>query len=174
MSIMELGALGELFGAIAVVVTLIYLSIQLRHNTDATRLSSVQMSVESSAEFNSMLATSAELNDIFWKGMADPDCLDPQELRRFASMLNMYLRREALAYHLYKIGHMPHEFWGPRERTLHGILNQPGTRWWVENLGEVLPANFREYLQGVLASESTLTQTMREIMTPAGATRSDT
>ena len=33
MSILELGALGELVGAIAVVVTLIYLAIQLRQNT---------------------------------------------------------------------------------------------------------------------------------------------
>ncbi len=32
MSIMELGALGEFVGAIAVVVTLIYLAIQVRHS----------------------------------------------------------------------------------------------------------------------------------------------
>ncbi len=35
MSIMELGALGEFVGAIAVVATLVYLAIQIRQNTRA-------------------------------------------------------------------------------------------------------------------------------------------
>jgi hypothetical protein len=35
MSIMELGALGELIGAVTVVVTLAYLAIQIRQNTAA-------------------------------------------------------------------------------------------------------------------------------------------
>ena len=33
MSIMELGALGEFFGAIAVAITLVFLVIQVRHST---------------------------------------------------------------------------------------------------------------------------------------------
>jgi hypothetical protein len=84
------------------------------------------------------------------------------------------LRREAVAYDLYKTGHMPDEFWEPRERTLQSILNQPGTHWFLENLGEdCLTASFREYLQGLLARESTLTLAMQEILIPAGTTRSD-
>lgn len=35
MTLMELGALGEFVGAIAVVVTLVYLAIQIRQNTQA-------------------------------------------------------------------------------------------------------------------------------------------
>jgi hypothetical protein len=40
MNIMELGALGEFLGSIAVLLTLIYLSVQIRQNTikcDQTR-----------------------------------------------------------------------------------------------------------------------------------------
>ena len=86
----------------------------------------------------------------------------------------MHLRREAVAYDLHKTGHMPDEFWETRERTLQSVLNQPGTQWWLENLGEhFLTASFREYLQGVLASEPTLTLAMREMLIPAGTTRSD-
>jgi hypothetical protein len=33
MTIMELGALGEILGAIAVIVTLIYLAVQIKQNT---------------------------------------------------------------------------------------------------------------------------------------------
>ena len=37
-----IGAIGEITGALAVVVTLVYLSFQLRHNTYATRASTAQ------------------------------------------------------------------------------------------------------------------------------------
>jgi hypothetical protein len=62
-----LGNYGEFVGSIAVVATLIYLALQIRQNTDTTRRASIQMSVESSVGINSMLATNAELNDIFGK-----------------------------------------------------------------------------------------------------------
>lgn len=40
MSISDLGSLGEFIGSIAVLVTLIYVALQIRHNTHATRAAS--------------------------------------------------------------------------------------------------------------------------------------
>ena len=42
MTISELGSLGEFVGSLAVVVTLIYLTTQLRQNTKAVRAASTQ------------------------------------------------------------------------------------------------------------------------------------
>ena len=39
MDIMELGAIGELVGGVAVLVTLVYLALQIRQNTSQVRLS---------------------------------------------------------------------------------------------------------------------------------------
>ncbi len=46
MTIIELGAVGEFIGAIAVVVTLIYLAIQMRQNTNALKLNTARSVTE--------------------------------------------------------------------------------------------------------------------------------
>ena len=42
MSIMELGALGEFLGSIGVIATLVYLAVQIRSNTKATKAQALQ------------------------------------------------------------------------------------------------------------------------------------
>ncbi len=47
MNIMELGAIGELVGGVAVIVSLIYVGLQVRHNTAAIRAGSAQAFADS-------------------------------------------------------------------------------------------------------------------------------
>ena len=54
MSISELGSLGEFISSIAVLVTLIYLALQIRQNTKATRASVRQGVTNQSSEYISM------------------------------------------------------------------------------------------------------------------------
>ncbi len=49
MNIMGLGAIGELMGGVAVLVTLVYLAVQVRQNTNAIKVSSYR---SAKAEFN--------------------------------------------------------------------------------------------------------------------------
>jgi len=57
-----IGAIGEIAGAIGVVVTLAYLSVQLRQNTKASRLSAIQAASENSSRFSELLASDAALS----------------------------------------------------------------------------------------------------------------
>ena len=79
-----LGNYGEFFGAIAVVVTLVYLVIQLRHNTQATRASTAQALADSINELNLMLAKDPELARLYQTGkFGDWDSLTPDEQFRW-------------------------------------------------------------------------------------------
>jgi hypothetical protein len=68
MSIVELGALGEFVGAIAVVVTLVYLAIQIRQNTramqEAKRLALAQTYQMRADALQNMLVQAAESDHI--------------------------------------------------------------------------------------------------------------
>jgi len=68
MSIIELGALGEFLGAIAVVVTLVYLAIQIRQNThsmeEGRRLALAQAYQLRADALQHMLVQAAESNHI--------------------------------------------------------------------------------------------------------------
>ena len=51
MSILELGALGEFLGAFAVVITLVYLGLQVRHNTMSTRAGTLAYATDAWSDY---------------------------------------------------------------------------------------------------------------------------
>ena len=61
MNILELGAIGELVGGVAVMVTLIYLAVQVRQNTKIVRASSMQAPTDSSSTFLTSITRSSTL-----------------------------------------------------------------------------------------------------------------
>ena len=72
MDIMELGAIGELVGGVAVIATLIYLALQVRQNSDAIRWSNDCAQASSVQDSNclyvrvlSQLSQDAELASIY-------------------------------------------------------------------------------------------------------------
>ncbi len=70
MTIMELGALGEFFGAIAVAVTLGYLVVQIRQNTKTLKSSIYTDWASVSSTSHMMMANNAEL---FARVYSEPD-----------------------------------------------------------------------------------------------------
>jgi hypothetical protein len=159
-----IGAIGEIGGALGVIVTLIYLSVQLRQNTKASRLAAIQAANENSSRFSEMITSDPELGELVWRGLGAPDTLDPSEKRRFIGALNVFMRREAVAFYLHKEGIMPEELWAARMGALTGTLNQPGTLLYLDLAGDSLPADFRAFLIGVTAQPSTLSEKTRAVL----------
>jgi len=97
MTIMELGALGELLGAFGVIATLVYLAVQVRQNTrsleDSQRLALAQTYQMRSDALQTMLvqAASSTIGAILYKvtaagypeDLAALDVLSPEERSRF-------------------------------------------------------------------------------------------
>jgi len=162
-----LGAIGEIAGAIGVIVTLIYLATQIRQNTKTSKVTAVQAAVEGSARWNEMLAKDKELNQLFWRGMANPDALDLGEKRRFMSVLNIFVRRESFSFYLHKEGNMPDELWEARVRGISGILNQPGMKLLLDGAGDTLPTDYREFLESIISKSSTMSDTARTLFEDA-------
>ena len=89
-SIQDLGAIGEFVGAIAVVVTLAYLAIQIRQNTASVEISRSAHSATVETELNKRFHelrrdqyADPELARIYREGMLTPEKLDPVEWHRF-------------------------------------------------------------------------------------------
>ena len=79
-----IGAIGEIIGASAVVVTLIYLTFQLRNNTAATRASTAQALADSINAANLVLAGDSDLARIYHAGkFGDWESLTPDEQFRW-------------------------------------------------------------------------------------------
>ena len=83
----HLGNIGEFIGGIAVIVTLIYLTIQVRHNTQATRTASLQDLVISFRDLNNKLIN-PEIERAFRKGIKDYPNMPESERGIFVWLTN--------------------------------------------------------------------------------------
>ena len=83
MTLNELGSLGEFISGLAVVVTLVYLALQIRHNTRAVRSSMHQDMIESTLRIAESVSDNENVGRIVLKADEDYDNLTKEERIRF-------------------------------------------------------------------------------------------
>jgi hypothetical protein len=71
------GAIAELVGAVAVVITLAFLTVQLRQNTLSTRAAITQSVMSAAAEYLERVASDADLSQVWMRGLSDLAGLAP-------------------------------------------------------------------------------------------------
>lgn len=134
----QLGNFGDFIGGIAVLVTLVYLAIQIRQNTaqvkigsEIARTDTYARSVESFSKFRSLLISDSEMTDIYLRGCRDLGSLSPAEHLRFYLILQQifHTMQAALANTSAtgtRVENPAHFF------NLDTLLKRPGIRdWWL-------------------------------------------
>jgi len=131
------GAIGEILGALAVVVSILYLSIQIRSNTRATKASASfdathswalsneqahQMSADDIADLNA----SYDIN-------ADPNVLSEVGRFRVEAFHRALFQKLEGQYFLYKFSYLDPDLWRKRSAWAHGVIQLPFYRNWWEN-----------------------------------------
>ena len=128
-----LGAIGEIAGAVAVIVTLIYLARQIRQNTVATRLSTSHSIASAARDWNRPLLNDPELAWTFQVGTEDPSRLDPKEQARFIELCFSLFRMFEDALYQYHQGALDPDVWEGYERLYAAYARAPGFQaYWKE------------------------------------------
>ena len=139
-----LGNLGDFVGGLAVVVTLVYLAVQVRQNTvqlrknvDSAQLSARAENNEAMSRFRSQIVGSPSVASIFLKGRSDRGSLTPEERIRF-DMLLLEL------FSTFQSAEVRARYLGDDESrlkpTLRAMLERPGTReWWEASKSQFRP-----------------------------------
>ena len=73
MTIQDMGAVGEMIGGIAVIITLIYLTLQIRQNTRAVRLNTGHAVTEEFRGMFELVAGSSDLAELISRYVLAPD-----------------------------------------------------------------------------------------------------
>ena len=85
-------AIGQVVGAVAVVISLIYLANEVRGNSRATRLESMRSLSDAINQFFRTVAQDAELADFFYRGMRDFEANKAGSLLRFSALMDYLFR----------------------------------------------------------------------------------
>ena len=128
MTLQDLGNLGEFIGAIAVVISLVYLAGQIRQNTRALHGSSYAQSAEQLWLFNLAIAQDADLGRI-WAEYTAGKPLTPEDLVRLeASLACMFFGMENL-FRQYERGLLDPDTWENVVRNAPPMTGPTLDRW---------------------------------------------
>jgi len=131
-----LSVLAEVIASAAVVISLVYLAVQIRQNTRATRSGASSYIDEALARILSATRGDAEFTDIWLRGCRDLELLDEVERVRFTSHLLEMLNLAEYVHQLEKQQLSgTHIDYIPWVALLNG--ENPGIRTFVDSLDNV-------------------------------------
>jgi hypothetical protein len=143
-------SIAEVIGAIAVVVSLAYLAIQVRANTKATRASAFQTAIQSEMDLATVFVENAAVWD---KVVTGAPLAEGEEARSAILLYNMLMLDTARRYQQYAFGYLEAQAWEARRETLPAIVTLPVYAAWRTSLGaRGHSAEFLELLDECAAS----------------------
>jgi len=162
MTLLEWGALGELIGGIAIIVSLIYVGLQIKQNTDTLKLSTIHNTMEDFADLYLFPAENSEFADIFFRGLQDINALESVDRLRLFGYFHKFYRTCENSHYQFTRGALESEpFKGITDQFVF-ITSMPGAQFYWQERKSWYSEEFQAYLDRELASPD------REIIKLAG------
>ncbi len=126
-----IAAVGQLVGALAVLVTLIYLGVQITQTPAAVATPTYKSSMTGFNDINVVVASHPALASLLDRGCQTPESLSAEEVVQFNFLLRCYANQWWKLFKLYERGGTVHgsarlqALPGP-ERAIRGSLYGPG------------------------------------------------
>ena len=165
----EMASLAEVIGAVAIVVSLIYVGIQVNDSTRADRSATANATSSAMSSWYSAIGSNQQASQVFLDGIANPESLSREETAQFIYLLHGLMLEYQNAYYLSQEGTLDVELQESLTNTILGVRDQPGMlMYWGQRRG-LLKADFRAYMDDLLASGTTNTD--MEIIYQPGESR---
>ena len=135
MTLAELGNLGEALSGAAVLVSLVYLIVEVRRNTRATRSNSAWNSTVALAELCEVIGNNPQMADLVMR--AHDQNTNPEDLTATEFAQNHFIARSVLykyeaQWYLWREGSLSDEMWQNRRRWAKSYVSLPvGARVWA-------------------------------------------
>ena len=137
MNILELGAIGELVGGVAVIASLIFVGAQIRFNARSVQINSTLGVIQSWVGANNDLCRDPELAELFQSALRSERVNQEDLDGRLNFFLRSAIQRLEAEYYLYTRGLVEHEIWAKHLAYFRNLTRTPtGKSWWDRELSE--------------------------------------
>ncbi len=147
-------ATGEWAGAIAVVVTLIYLAIQIRQNNRGLRVNAYYQTADHITSTIVPIAQDPALSSIWNRGISRPDELSEEEWDRFVMLIIAYLHQNEAQYFAQQHGFHDEAIWRAKQFELATWVNRPGIQRVWETYKDHLSSDFVRTVEQLVEGRS--------------------
>ena len=142
-----INAVSQLISSIAVVVSVLYLAIQLRSSTRVARVAAMDVAAAALREVTKPFMENAELGRVWRTGLENLNALSADDQARFFHAAHQFLKAlETIHYH-YVYGLLDTQLWGGWLELLRHYVATPGLEYYLNLRGAVFSERFRKFIR---------------------------
>ncbi|MDH3788052.1 MAG: hypothetical protein OES53_05760 [Xanthomonadales bacterium] len=162
----EMASIAEIFGAIAVIISLIYVGMQVNDSARAVRSASVNDANIAVQSWYQEVGSDQQTSEIFYRALTSKEALSDAEEFQFMMMFHGVFLSFQNSYLLAKEGTIDVELREALTQAILGVKDTPGMRRYWRQRKSFLHAAFADYVDQLLTQESNPSM---EIYRPGGA-----
>jgi hypothetical protein len=150
----EWASIAEIAGAVAVVVSLVYVGAEISQNTAAVKASTQQAMIDYGREQSEILVTDARLANVVSRGEEDPGSLTPHERRQFYEFTTWRLSMWELSFLNAEAGLVDQEMWRAWDGYYRLLVSdRPGYRTFWKDTRPQWDARFMAHIDAIGLSD---------------------
>ena len=159
MNWVAVGAMAEVVGVIAIFVSLIYVAIQIKQNTqeisrsvEATELAAFERNIESGNGIRELLILNPDVAKLFLRGLESFRALETEEKLRFGMLMrNMFSATQGAYIRQISVRQNPLDSEGIGE-VIDSLLVNRGAQEWLEKTTPDWRPEFRNFVDSRMAA----------------------
>lgn len=153
----------EIVGGIAIIISLIFVGIQLRESSRATRSATAASTVSEVTSFYSDLGNSTEGSRNFYEFMISPDSLSEAEL--FQAIMNSHgiMLTIQNSYYLVEEGTLDEKIKESLVASIYAVKDNPGFKIFWRARKELFFEEFQNYVEEIMTSDVKFSRELYEL-----------
>lgn len=136
-------AIGQGVSAVAVIISLTYLALQLRHNTRAVQAQTFIAILANNISAASAIFLHPEFAELLTNGLTNPSSQSPTDAVRLNVYLRTMFRQFDNVYHQSQAGALEKDVWPGYEQIMLTWLRYPGCFQWFEENSHFFSASLQ-------------------------------
>ena len=146
-----LSAIGQVVAAIGVIISLIYLAVQIREQNKERRRAGINILTTQWGELVKTGQESRDFAELFLRGIQSFQNLDAPDKLRFSAFFTRFTRNAEGMFIYYRDGALEKALWDEVERTMIDYFAYPGVREWWTTRKHWLTDEFRAVAEPIIA-----------------------
>jgi hypothetical protein len=153
MSLEDLGNIGEFVAAVAVVISLVYLAVQIRQNTRSVRSATYQGLFDHIADFQNLFLANEKLGAVWSVGSSKPDSLSRGDRERFDLLVLRFFRQLETLHYQWREGLLNETLFRGWIHDSVRRAEQPGVQLWWDANRSIFGSEFQAWWDSTISEK---------------------
>lgn len=154
----RIAQIAEILGGIAILISLLFVGIQLRENTKATRASTATSTIEVMSNWYITMGTDEESSASFWRFLSNPESFSQEDrLQHIYNLHSLFLAFQN-SYVLTQDGTLDIRIHESLTQVINGVKEQPGFLLYWKSRKSIFFKEFQDYVDNIIQTKEKVSE----------------